>query len=69
LSEEKQNNEDVLLENINKPKVAEVDGQRFEQHALRDQIEALKFYESYKSSKSKKCGLRFFKMRHSGAEE
>lgn len=56
--------EDILLENLVKPKVAEVDGQKFEQHSLRDQMEAIRFYESAKASRSKKSGLKFFKMRN-----
>lgn len=68
LSEEKKKIEDILLENLTKPKSAEVDGQKFEQHSLKDQMEAMKFYESTKASRSRKCGLRFFKMKHGGAE-
>jgi hypothetical protein len=64
LSEEKKKTEDILLENLTKPKVAEVDGQRFEQHSLQDQMEAIRFYESAKASRSRKTGLRFHKMRH-----
>lgn len=60
--------EDILIENIQKPKIAEIDGQKFEQHSLRDQMEAIKFYSSVKTSKSRHCGLKFFKMRNGGAE-
>lgn len=68
MSKENKKTEDILLENLTKPKVAEVDGQKFEQHSLREQMEAIRFYKSAKASRSRKCGLKFFKMKHGGAE-
>lgn len=66
MSEKK--HEEQLLENAFAPKSAEIDGQKMEQHSLKDQIEALKFAASMAASRSKHCGIRITKMRHGGAE-
>ena len=60
-------NDKKLRENMNSPKSAEVDGQRVEQHSLKDQIEADRYLASKKAVKSRTSGLKFTKMSHSGA--
>ena len=46
---------------------AEVDGQRVEQHSLKEQIEADKYLASKDAVKRRGSGLKFSKMTHSGA--
>lgn len=50
-----------LLENANSPKSAEVDGQRVEQHPLKEQIE-LDRYMSGKQALRKGVGIKIAKM-------
>ena len=59
--------EEQLLENAVSPKVADVDGQRFEQHSIDDQIKAVKFAASLKASKSRGLGIRIAKMNPGGS--
>ncbi len=56
-----------ILKNASGPKSAEVDGQRVEQHSLKDQIEADRYLASKKAVKSRNSGLKITKMSHSGA--
>lgn len=60
--------EEQIIENISSPKSVEIDGQKMEQHSLKDQIEALKFLASAKANKSRGFGIRIGKMVHGGAE-
>ena len=59
--------EDAIRKNAAGPKSAEVDGQRVEQHSLKDQIEADKYLASKDAVKRRGSGLKFSKMTHSGA--
>ena len=56
-----------ILKNASGPKSAEVDGQRVEQHSLKDQIEADRYLASKKAVKSRNSGLKITKMSQSGA--
>ena len=60
--------EEQVLENAVAPKIAEVDGQRVEQHSIDDQLKALKFAASMKASRSGHFGIRIGKMVHGSAE-
>ena len=57
----------TIVKNATGPKSAEVDGQRVEQHSLKDQIEADKYLASKDAVKRRGSGLKFSKMTHSGA--
>ena len=59
--------EDEILKNAGGPKSVEVDGQKVEQHSLKDQIEADKYLASKKAVKSRNSGLKITKLSHSGA--
>ena len=59
--------EEVLIENASAPKSAEVDGQKVEQHSLKELIEADRYVTSKKATKSRTSGLKFNKLSHSGA--
>lgn len=59
--------EDSIRENASGPKSAEVDGQKVEQHPLKDQIAADVYLASKKAMKSRNSGLKIAKMNHSGA--
>ena len=52
---------------LTQPKVVEVDGQRVEQHSLKDQIAADEYLASKKAVKSRNSGLKITKLSHSGA--
>lgn len=56
-----------IVKNATGPKSAEVDGQRVEQHSLKEQIEADKYLASKDAMKHRGSGLKFSKMTHSGA--
>ena len=58
---------ETIAKNAVGPKSAEVDGQRVEQHSLKDQIAADKYLASKKAVKHRGSGLKFSKMTHSGA--
>jgi len=59
--------EDAILKNASGPKSAEVDGQKVEQHSLKDQIAADEYLAAKKAVKSRNSGLKITKMSHSGA--
>lgn len=59
--------EDQLRENAAGPKSAEIDGQKVEQHSLKDQIALDQYLASKKAVKSRNSGLKIAKMSHSGA--
>ena len=58
---------DVIRKNAAGPKSAEVDGQKVEQHSLKDQIAADEYLASKKAVKSRNSGLKITKLSHSGA--
>ena len=58
---------ETIVKNAVGPKSAEVDGQRVEQHSLKDQIAADKYLASKDAMKRRGSGLKFSKMTHSGA--
>lgn len=60
---------EVIQRNASGPKSAQVDGQRVEQHALTDIIQADKYLASKKAAKSRTGGLKFTKLSHSGAQD
>lgn len=60
--------EEQLIANAVSPKVADIDGQRVEQHSIDDQIKALEYAAKAKCSRSRKIGIRVAKMVHGGAE-
>lgn len=57
--------DEKLRENANAPKVAEIDGQRVEQHSLKDQIAADRYLESKKALR-RGLGIRVTKMKAGG---
>ena len=58
---------ETIAKNAVGPKSAEVDGQRVEQHSLKEQIAADKYLASKDAMKRRGSGLKFSKMTHSGA--
>ena len=60
---------EVIQRNASGQKSAQVDGQRVEQHALTDIIQADKYLASKKAAKSRTGGLKFTKLSHSGAQD
>ena len=58
---------DAIRKNAAGPKSAEVDGQKVEQHSLKDQIAADEYLASKKAVKSRNSGLKIAKLSHSGA--
>ena len=56
-----------IIQNASGPKSAEVDGQKVEQHALSDVVEADKYLASKSALRKKSRGLKFSKLQHSGA--
>ena len=58
---------DTIRKNAAGPKSAEVDGQKVEQHSLKDQIAADEYLASKKAVKSRNSGLKITKFSHSGA--
>ncbi len=60
--------EKKILETALAPKSAEVDGQKVEQHSIRDLIEAAKFAASARVAKSGRLGIRIAKMIPGGTE-
>ena len=61
------NIEEAIRKNAAGPKSAEVDGQKVEQHSLKDQIAADEYLASKKAVQSRNSGLKITKMSHSGA--
>ena len=59
--------EESIRKNASGPKSAEVDGQKVEQHSLKDQIAAEEYLESKKALTSRNSGLKITKFSHSGA--
>ena len=59
--------EESIRKNASGPKSAEVDGQKVEQHSLKDQIAADEYLASKKAVKSRKSGLKITKLSQSGA--
>ena len=57
--------DEKLRENANAPKVAEIDGQRVEQHSLKDQIAADRYLESKKALR-RGLGIRITRMKAGG---
>lgn len=62
---EDQTSDEKLRENMNSPKSAEIDGQKVEQHSLKDQIEADRYLESKKALR-RGLGIRVTKMKAGG---
>ena len=58
---------DSIRKNAAGPKSAEVDGQKVEQHSLKDQIAADEYLASKKAVQSRNSGLKITKLSHSGA--
>lgn len=58
-------NDEKLRENMNFPKSAEIDGQKVEQHSLKEQIEADRYLESKKALR-RGLGIRLTKMKAGG---
>jgi hypothetical protein len=48
---------DVIAENAQQPVEVEIDGQRFKQHPIRDQIAAARFAAGEKAKKARNRGL------------
>lgn len=61
------NLENQLLENATQPKSAEIDGQKVEQHSLKEQIEVDAYLAKKRAMRQKNCGLKVSKLNHSGA--
>ena len=58
--------ENAIRENASGPKSAEIDGQKVEQHSLKDQIAADEYLATKKAVKSRTSGLKISKLCHSG---
>ena len=69
MPEQPSNLEEAIRKNATGPKSAQVDGQRVEQHALTDIIQADKYLASKKAAKSRTGGLKFTKLSHSGVQD
>ncbi len=59
--------ENAIRENASGPKSAEIDGQKVEQHSLKDQIAADEYLATKKAVKSRTSGLKISKLCHSGS--
>ena len=66
MSEEK-NLAEKIRENALNPKSAEVDGQKVEQHSLKDQLAVAKYLDGKAAVSSPNSGLKITKLQHSGA--
>jgi hypothetical protein len=64
---ENTNLEEQIRDNAVQPKSAEVDGQKVEQHPLKDQIAVDSYLEGKKAMRRKNSGLKITKLQHSGA--
>lgn len=58
---------EAVRKNAARPKSAEIDGQKVEQHGLSDLIKADQYLASKKAVKSRNSGLKITKLSHSGA--
>ena len=58
--------DDTLKYKANQPKSVEIDGQKVEQHSLKDQIEMDRYLASKKATRSG-CGFRITKMKSGGS--
>ena len=54
--------EQKIRDNASGPKSAESDGQRVEQHSIKDQIEADRYLNSKQAMKNKNMGVRIGKL-------
>jgi hypothetical protein len=59
--------EDQIIKNAASPKSVESDGQKFEQHSLKEQIEVDRYLNSKAAMKSKNSGLKLSKLSSPGA--
>ena len=57
---------EMIRENVLKPKSVEVDGQRMEQHSLKDQLEADAYFEAKKAMRRPGGGLKINKLQPAG---
>ncbi len=62
-----ENLENSIRKNASGPKSAEVDGQKVEQHSLKEQIAADEYLEKKKVMRGRGTGLKVTQMHHSGA--
>lgn len=58
--------DDTLKDKANQPKSVEIDGQKVEQHSLKDQIEMDRYLASKKATRSGR-GFRITKMKSGGS--
>jgi hypothetical protein len=58
--------DDTLKDKANQPKSVEIDGQKVEQHSLKDQIELDRYMASKKATRSGR-GFRITKMKSGGS--
>lgn len=58
--------EKLIQDAVNNPASVSIDGQTVSQHNLKDLIEADKYLESKKASRSNRLGIRIFKMQRGG---
>lgn len=58
--------EKTITEAVNNPASVAIDGQTISQHNLKDLIEADKYLESKKTSRSTRIGIKIFKMIRGG---
>lgn len=58
--------DDTLKDKVNQPKSVEIDGQKVEQHSLKDQI-AMDRYLASKLAMKRERGFRVTKMKSGGA--
>lgn len=56
-----------IKDNASGPKSAESDGQKVEQHSIKDQIEADRYLNSKQAMKRRTIGFKISKMSSSGA--
>ncbi|MDD5597442.1 MAG: hypothetical protein PHV82_05825 [Victivallaceae bacterium] len=54
--------EQKIKDNASGPKSAESDGQKVEQHSIKDQIEADRYLNSKQAMKNKSLGIRISKL-------
>jgi hypothetical protein len=59
--------EDQIIKNATSPKSVESDGQKFEQHSLKEQVEVDRYLNSKAAARSKNSGLKLTKLSSPGA--
>lgn len=64
---EEKNLTEEIRKNALGPKSAEVDGQKVEQHSLKDQLAVAKYLDAKAAVSRPGSGLKLTKMQHSGA--